>query len=66
MLYILNITSVDSNSPGLFPFLLVKTFYVLHFSETINSAIEREISCKEKFNYNNFIFNQGEKKKDHN
>lgn len=39
---------------------------MLFISQAVNSVIEREMGCKENFNYSNFIFNHGEKKKDHN
>lgn len=57
---------MDSGFASLSPVLLLKTFFILYVSQTSNSATEREVGCENILNYSNFIFNQGEQKKDHN
>lgn len=64
MLYNFSINRAANNYPSLFPVLQEKIFYTLHFSQ--RNGIEKEMACKENFNYSNFIFNRRGKKEDHN
>lgn len=64
MLNNLGINRTANNYPRLFTVLLVKISYTPHFSQ--RKATQREMVCKEKFNYSNLIFNERGKKEDQN